>query len=97
MTNIAAVITITLVTNISNVQIHEDCSICETNPAHALPIAPRYVRRETTEVLEQAMVQFEFEGIPHTLAVNNRTVSRTVRRFKIREVVVPKLVEEELK
>ena len=112
MTNIIALIAVTLVTNVSNVQVHEGCSICATNPTHAgpdltefpsiarLPVNARLVRQETTEVLEQTIVtglRFEYEGVPTAMAlpqpvpIHNRTVSRVVRRFKVKQV------EEELK
>lgn len=99
MTNIVALVVTALVTNVLNVQVHDGCGVCATNPAHVeLVPAPRNVRREETVVLEQTSlvgIRFEFEGIPHAmplpepLVFHNRTVSRVVRRYK--------KVEEEVK
>jgi hypothetical protein len=42
MTNvIAAILYTVLVTNVTNVQVHENCAACEVNPAHdALELSP---------------------------------------------------------
>jgi hypothetical protein len=113
MTNLAVIVLVTLMTNVSNVQLHENCAACLVNPAHVEfqgpggtniwvepPNAPAYfvpmprprpIRRETTEIIEKAVLQFEWEGIPHTMPFHNRVVSRVVRLFKARQV------EEEVK
>jgi len=97
MTNLFAIIVLTLATNVSSVEIQEGSWVSgpgsgQTPDARAYPPDPRrLVREETTVIIETASVAFEYEGRPYTLPFHNRTVSRTVRRFR------PKLVEEEVK
>ncbi len=106
MTNLFAVVVVTLSTNVTNIQVHENCPICDTDPAHIetfpsqlsfpppapLPPRPRDVRRETIEVVETAVVKFEWpQGTPRSVPFHGRVVSTVVKRYKA------KVVEEEVK
>jgi hypothetical protein len=100
MTNVLAIILVTLVTNVTNVQVPDPSSGFRVPPVLRSRGSTaegggselgQLIRVETTEVLETSTITFEWEGISRAVAFHNRVVSRTVRKFKT------KLVEEEVK
>ena len=84
MTNVLALILVTLVTNITNVQVPNP------EPGTRNP-EPSLIRVETTEILETSTITFEWQGQPRVVAFHNRVVSRVVRKFRTKQI------EEEIK
>jgi hypothetical protein len=94
MTNVLAIILVTLVTNVTNVQVPAGTvggTAAPLTPALSPPRGEGVLRVETTEVLETSTITFEWEGVSRAVAFHNRVVSRTVRKFRTKQI------EEEVK
>lgn len=96
-------VVVALTTNVTNIQVHENCLSCESNPNHLdihtvystwpatiAPPSPRNVRRETVEIVRVTSLRFDWNGT-NEIAFNNEILSRTVRKFKTKQI------EEEVK
>jgi hypothetical protein len=99
MTNLIAIVTVCIVTNVTTASNESGCKMCSANPGcvpavyhygGSRPCAPykeATEKTETTEVVEVKTLKFSWEGEEYT-AKRERVLSRNVKRWKLAETWV---------